>query len=247
MPQPASPSSIGRRRFLTSLAALAGGGFATLVGVAPPAGAEDTVTLWRLNANWGYPVGPNGKTRCTCRACHLHAANKIFRTSDAAVAARIHPCCLCQPESFVVPAGCVTALFASSGGDATDRRYEGVAATLSGCFATIPPPAGSVPSTPAASSPPSTAVPSLRAPVPAGATSGTVPVASGSPTATRSGAAEAGSPSPEANGDTLPVTGIDLGPVIAAAGVLTVAGAVATVVAHESRVGERDGGSADQR
>ncbi len=140
MPQPASPSSIGRRRFLTSLAALAGGGFATLVGVAPPAGAADTVTLWRLNASWGYPVGPNGKTRCTCRACHLHAANKIFRTSDAAVAARIHPCCLCQPESFVVPAGCVTALFASSGGDATDRRYEGVAAALSGCFATSPPP-----------------------------------------------------------------------------------------------------------
>ena len=148
MPQPATSSSIGRRRFLTSLAAIAGGGFATLVGVAPPAGAADTVTLWRLNASWGYPVGPKGKTRCTCRACHLHAENKIFRTSDAAVAARIHPCCLCQPESFVVPAGCVTALFASSSGDATDRRYEGVAAALSGCFATTTPPGGSATTTP---------------------------------------------------------------------------------------------------
>ena len=240
MPQPASPSSIGRRRFLTSLAALAGGGFATLVGVAPPAGAADTVTLWRLNASWGYPVGPNGKTRCTCRACHLHAANKIFRTSDAAVAARIHLCCLCQPESFVVPAGCVTELFASSGGDATDRRYEGVAAALSGCFATTPPPAGSLTSTPPASAQPSTSAPPQPAPVPAGAASRTVPPASGSPTATRTDAPQADSPSAEANGDTLPVTGIDLGPVVVAAGVLTAAGAVATVVAHGAEAANRD-------
>jgi hypothetical protein len=231
MPQSASPSSIGRRRFLTSLAALAGGGFATIVGVAPPAGAADTVTLWRLNASWGYPVGPNGKTRCTCRACHLHAANKIFRTSDAAVAARIHPCCLCQPESFVVPASCVAALFASSGGDSTDRRYEGVAAALSGCFATAPPPVSPPPDGSFQSPPPG---------VPAGATSGTVPAASGSPTATRSGARQADPPSAEANGDTLPVTGIDLGPVVVAAGVLTAAGAVATVVAHGAEAANRD-------
>jgi hypothetical protein len=241
MPQPASPSSIGRRRFLTSLAALAGGGFATLVGIAPPAGAADTVTLWRLNASWGYPVGPNGKTRCTCRACHLHAANKIFRTSDAAVAARIHLCCLCQPESFVVPAGCVTALFASSGGDATDRRYEGVAAALSGCFATTPAPAGSLQSSPSQSSPsaPPESPPNAIAPA-SGA-------ASGSTGPTRTDVPQATSPSAEANGDTLPVTGVDLGPVVVAAGVLAAAGAVATVVAHEGEAGKRERGDAAQR
>jgi hypothetical protein len=246
MPQPATPSSIGRRRFLTSLAAIAGGGFATLVGVAPPAGAADTVTLWRLNASWGYPVGPKGKTRCTCRACHLHAENKIFRTSDAAVAARIHLCCLCQPESFVVPAGCVTALFASSGGDATDRRYDGVATALSGCFATTPPPGGSAQSAPPAP-PGSTENAPMRA-------SGTVdggpdrqPAASGSPVATRSDSSPAESPSAETNGDTLPVTGIELGSVVAAATLLTTAGAVATVVARGCEAGKRDRGDAVQR
>jgi hypothetical protein len=237
MPLPASPSSIGRRRFLTSLAALAGGGFATLVGVAPAAGAADTVTLWRLNASWGYPVGPNGKTRCTCRACHLHAANKIFRTSDAAVAARIHPCCLCQPESFVVPAGCLTALFASSGGDATDRRYEGVATALSGCFATTPPPPGGSLQPPLSAPPESTPNATLPA---SGA-------ASGSPAATRSDAPQAKSPSAEANGDTLPVTGIELGSVVLAAGVLSAAGAVATAVAHEGQAAKRDRGAAGPR
>ena len=54
MLQPASPSSMGRRRFLTSLAHARGRmGFATLVGVAPPAGAANTVTLWRSDRELG--------------------------------------------------------------------------------------------------------------------------------------------------------------------------------------------------
>ena len=141
MPQPALISTIGRRRFLTAVAAVMGGGVMTLVVGAEGARAAETVTLWRLNANWGYPVGPKNKTHCDCNACQVHAANKIYLTAAAALAGRIHVCCVCQPESFVVSASCAAALFASSSSlEMTDRRYPGVGVALASCFASPPPP-----------------------------------------------------------------------------------------------------------
>ncbi len=128
----------------------------TLVAGAEGARAAETVTLWRLNANWGYPVGPKNKTHCDCNACQVHAANKIYLTSDAAIAGRIHLCCVCQPESFVVPASCVGALFASSSStEVTDRRYSGVGVALASCFAAPPPSSGSGPSADSTASTPS--------------------------------------------------------------------------------------------
>jgi hypothetical protein len=246
MLQPASASGIGRRRFLTSLAVLMGGGVATLVGAAEGAKADDTVTLWRLNASWGYPVAPKGKTHCECNACQLHAANKIFLSSAAAVASRIHPCCVCQPESFVVPVSCVGALFASSpdsSGQMTDRRYDGVAAALSSCFAAPPPDAGP---TTTASGPTTTASgPTTTAPGPGAPASGAGPTASPAqePTATGTRNVATASPAPAApaqpladaaaeEDETLPVTGFDVKPLVVAAGALTAAGAVAAAVAR---------------
>ena len=239
MPQSALISRIGRRRFLTAVAAVMGGGVVTLVAGAEGARAAETVTLWRLNANWGYPVGPKDKTHCDCNACQTHATNKIYLTSDAALAGRIHLCCVCQPESFVVPASCAGALFAaSSSSEMTDRRYAGVGAALASCFAS-PPSSASGPS-----------ADSTTAKTPPGATGATTPA----PTTTAPTTAPTGSPthdsSPattalpahatrvdaevEAQSDeTLPVTGIDLRPIAIVGGAVATAGAVAALVGRE--------------
>lgn len=122
---------VDRRRFLViglgvgSVAA----GFAAPAGAAA-AGAGRTVTLWRLSADWGYPVGPKGRTRCKGRACHLHAANKIYETEAAALAGRLHICCMAQPVSTEVPVAVhdeLTNLPPAPGPELTDLRYDGAA------------------------------------------------------------------------------------------------------------------------
>lgn len=108
---------VSRRRFL-----LVGLGVGTAV-TAAPAGASvpGTVTLWKLSADWGYPAGPKGRTRCKGRACHLHAANKVYATHDAAIAGRTHMCCVSQPYPIEVSADTYRALTAlPSGGHGTD-------------------------------------------------------------------------------------------------------------------------------
>ena len=184
MPQPALISTIGRRRFLTAVAALMGGGVVTLVAGAEGARAAETVTLWRLNANWGYPVGPKNKTHCDCNACQVHAANKIYLTAAAALAGRIHVCCVCQPESFVVSASCAEALFASSSSlEMTDRRYPGVGVALASCFAS-PPPSGPGPSTDPIAAPTSEAAPTTPPSAAATTASTGVPTHDSSPATT---------------------------------------------------------------
>ncbi len=225
MPQP-EVSAMGRRRFIAAFAVVMGGGIATVVGAAEGAKADDTVTLWRLNANWGYPVGPKDKTRCDCKACQLHAANKIFLTQQAAIAGRIHLCCVCQPESFVVPASCVGALFSSSPdatGQMTDRRYDGVGAALASCFA-APPPTSAAPSAPPGqpSTPPNGA-PSAGDPSSAptaGRVSSPTPAIAADPSGGGAAGGRAGpSGAVQAEDDaTLPVTGIDLRPIAVAGG-----------------------------
>jgi len=241
MPQPALISTIGRRRFLTAVAAVMGGGVVTLVAGAEGARAAETVTLWRLNANWGYPVGPKDKTHCDCNACQVHAANKIYLTAAAALAGRIHVCCVCQPESFVVSSSCAGALFAfSSSTEMTDRRYPGVGVALASCFAS-PPPSGSGPSTAPAAAPTSgatpTTPPSAAAPTTTEPTG--VPAHDSSPAATVPTHAQPPRATPadaevEAQSDeTLPVTGIDLRPIAIVGGAVAAAGAAAALVGRE--------------
>lgn len=97
---------------------------------------DDTVTLWRLSADWGYPAGPKGKTRCKGQACHSHAANKIYETEAAALAGRLHVCCVAQPVSFEIPADVHHDMSAApptprrrpkQGPELTDLRYQGLA------------------------------------------------------------------------------------------------------------------------
>lgn len=125
---------ISRRRFV-----LFGLGVGSTVGAfAVPAGAAatpspTTATLWRLSADWGYPAGPKGRTRCKGRACHLHAANKIYATEADALAGRLHICCMAQPVAFEVPIEVhheLTSLPPSPGPALGDRRHDEVVQAL---------------------------------------------------------------------------------------------------------------------
>ena len=100
------------------------------------AATTSTTTIWRLNAEWGYPAGPKNWTRCRCSTCHSHAANKVYRTEAAAIAGRLHPCCVCQTESITTSGAGAAALFAfarPADPDSVDLRWAGV----SDAFATI--------------------------------------------------------------------------------------------------------------
>jgi hypothetical protein len=102
---------VGRRRFLILGVGTGAGAVIGLPGVVTPASAAALQSVWRLNAQWGFPVPPDGKTRCVCNACHLHAANKVFLSEAAAISGRIHLCCVCQPMSLQLLTDDVNGLF----------------------------------------------------------------------------------------------------------------------------------------
>lgn len=111
----------GRRRFL----AMGFGGCAVAFGGLGPTtagAAEPTVPVWRLSADWGFAVGPKGRTRCRCSACRAHAANAVFATRPGALGDRIHPCCVCQPVAMHLLADDVALLFPGGMGK-FDLRY----------------------------------------------------------------------------------------------------------------------------
>ncbi|MGZ7006021.1 MAG: hypothetical protein ACXVLX_10510 [Ilumatobacteraceae bacterium] len=200
---------VGRRRFL--LLGIGGSAAALVGGTALPAAAaaSTTVPVWRLSADWGYRVPPTNRTRCRCKACRGHAANKIFESKAAALANRSHPCCVCQPYSIDLLASDSAALFASTSAGSIDlrnretrRRFE---AAVVRSLQTAPPD----PPTRAMGTPP-VAPARLAADAPS------------SPTA----AATTASPS-----TTLPATGADHELILAAGGVLVVAGVAAVVAA----------------
>lgn len=140
------PRHTSRRTFLWSAGAAAAGGCVLLGSVAD---AAATVTLWRLDADWGHPVGPKQVTACRCAACHHHAANKVYFSEQSAIDGRIHPCCVCQPSSFTVPAATGDALLVlSADGASVDRRHDGVADALAA--GAVPAPSGTptAPTTP---------------------------------------------------------------------------------------------------
>ncbi len=202
---------VGRRRFLLlgidgSAAALVGG-----TSLHAAAVSSTTAAVWRLSADWGYPVPPKNRTRCHCKACRNHANNKVFASKSAALANRVHSCCVCQPYSIDLLAADSAALFASnpSGGiDLRNRDTRGrfEAADLRSLAPVPDPPTRSMGTPPVGSS-----RVLAEAPSPAKA-----PVAE---------------PSRAAN---LPVTGADHDAVLVPAGVLVVAGVAAAVASGSS-------------
>ena len=120
-----TPRHVNRRAFLTVTASSTLG---LAVAGSAPAAAADGLTVYRLNADWGYPVGPKGKTRCGCRSCHRRAASGYFRTEAAAIAGRVHPCCVCQPYAVTLTDVSGDDLFGD--GDSADLRDPRVAAVF---------------------------------------------------------------------------------------------------------------------
>ncbi len=121
---------LNRRAFLAA-------GVASAIGVAavsarPAAAASTGLTVYRLSADWGYPAGPKGKTRCACKACFRRADSAYFTTRAAAIDGRIHPCCVCQPYRTTIAGMSSAALFA--GENSADIRDPRVAAV----FAAVP-------------------------------------------------------------------------------------------------------------
>ena len=121
---------VGRRRFLLlgiggSAAALIGG-----TSLQAAADAPTIVPVWRLSADWGYAVPPKNRTRCRCQSCRNHAANKVFVSKAAALANRIHPCCVCQPYSIDLLAADAASLFVGSPtGESIDLRNDAACCT----------------------------------------------------------------------------------------------------------------------
>jgi hypothetical protein len=191
------------------------------------------VPVWRLSADWGYAVPPKNRTRCRCTACRTHAVNKVFATKAVALANRIHACCVCQPYSIDILAADADALFASSPGGSIDLRNAGsrglFEAAVLRSLAPVPPDPDlvSIPPDPdLVSAPPAPAAPPALAQAPA--------AAAPDPVSPLSEQTSQQAPSPllaSPQSPSLPVTGADHDALLAAAGVLVVAGVAAVVVA----------------
>jgi len=91
-----------RRRFM----AAAGGSIAAAVAGSSTKADTAPHTLWILNPAWGSPLttvtGSDTKSQCHAAACHSAAPHRLFLTQADALAGRLHPGCLAQPEA--VPA-----------------------------------------------------------------------------------------------------------------------------------------------
>lgn len=103
-----------RRRFVVAAAA-------GIAGVAAPNafGLPPDSTVYLLDPCAGRSEGG----RCSCHACELHAANKIFSTVEAADAGRAHVHCDCGIVTRQVPPGVKQALSRHSTAGAADRRH----------------------------------------------------------------------------------------------------------------------------
>lgn len=152
---------VNRRTFLALGGAVGAGavlmaGGAGALNASGAASGTTTVTVWKLNPSWGYPLGPKGRTQVSSNASRLHAENKIFVSESAAIAGRLSPCSLAQPYSLQICAADAAELWTHSmdGGTSVDMRCAGVpeimARAASACGTT---PASQAPATPTTSAP----------------------------------------------------------------------------------------------
>lgn len=92
LPGPGAPDPPSRRAVIAGLSVAA---VATvLTGPAPLRfGTEpDTLTVWKLAADWREPRGPHGKTALESRASRNAAANRYARTERDALDMNLHRC-----------------------------------------------------------------------------------------------------------------------------------------------------------
>ena len=225
-----------RRSFIAaSMAATAGAAVLGTSALSGAASAESnmtkaaTRTVWKLNPDWGYPLGPKGRTSVSSNASRLHAQNKIFTSEAAAIAGKISPCSLAQPYPIQICEADYQELLSHSmdGGISMDMRCEGVPAIMANagnvCTASAPP-ADPVPTPTSAPIPTPTSVPT---PTPTNGASSALDEA-----ARRRAAAQLAASAPSG---ALPVTGANSAVGLAAIGAGALAlGFVAQRVARET-------------
>jgi hypothetical protein len=84
-------------------------------------------------ASTGVAYELKAGAHCNCKACHHHAANKLFATRAAASRDRAHPGCKCKVVQTHVAAATWTALFGPAkrpARTAIDRRWASTKRTL---------------------------------------------------------------------------------------------------------------------
>lgn len=94
---PATPpqgGELSRRSLFKKAGAAAGVGVVALsMGTSYAAAANgETMTVWRLDPDWGYPRGPHGKTRLRSRASLNAAAHRYALTEQDALDMNLHLC-----------------------------------------------------------------------------------------------------------------------------------------------------------
>ncbi len=91
--EPAQPAhrNLHRRHVLYAAGVL---GTATAIGMgdAGAAPAGDSLVVWKLNADWGYPRGPHGKTRLRSAASRNAAKYRYALSEPDAIAMNLHRC-----------------------------------------------------------------------------------------------------------------------------------------------------------
>lgn len=78
------------------------------------AGAADTtMTVWKLESDWGRPRGPHGKTRLRSKASRRAAAHRYALTRADAEAMNLHKCSFAPAVAVTVDAAAFTTLWDS--------------------------------------------------------------------------------------------------------------------------------------
>lgn len=115
---------LSRRAFFGRAAAVTAAAGLGVAFAASPAAAADTVATFALDPVGGGSScrGGTGHGTCAaCNACKSHAANKVFRSKEAADKVRAHKGCRCAIAAGpALEPGVADAVFAK--GDVADKR-----------------------------------------------------------------------------------------------------------------------------
>lgn len=120
-PERHQSATSNRRTFLSGAIALAGAG---TIGVlaADPAAAQidcgDTITVYRLDTDWGYPRGPHGKTHLESNASKQAAAHRWALTAEDAENMNLHLCSYAPAIPVVVDREAFMAIWNHNGAGA---------------------------------------------------------------------------------------------------------------------------------
>lgn len=141
--------TVSRRAFFgQAAAATAAAGVGVALMTSPAGAAPSTVETFALDPVGGGSScrGGTGRGTCAaCTACRQHAANKVFRTLEAADQNRAHRGCRCE----VVPSDAVDTDVAAAvfvNGDVADKRDPSTGGLLApGSGVTVPVMAATLP------------------------------------------------------------------------------------------------------